>query len=82
MVVIGVDTYAEVSLISNRLTSTTWKRTSTIPLKMSGLGTATMGDRVEVPVQLRTMEAMEHISARESDIKHLPPVRGLSDRGG
>ena len=72
-VVIGVDTYAEVSLISDRITSSTWERKSNKPLRMSGLGSATMGDRVVVPVQFRTMEATEHIEARESDIKHLPP---------
>ena len=71
--VIGVDTYAEVSLISDRITSSTWERKSNKPLRMSGLGSATMGDRVVVPVQFRTMEATEHIEARESDIKHLPP---------
>ena len=72
-VVIGVDTYAEVSLVSNRITSTNWRRTTTTPLKMAGLGTATVGDRVEVPVQFRTKEAMEHIFARESETQHLPP---------
>ena len=72
-VVIGVDTYAEVSLVSKRITSTTWRRTTTTPLKMAGLGTATVGDRVEVPVQFRTKEAMEHIFARESETQHLPP---------
>ena len=72
-VVIGVDTFAEVSLISDRITSTTWKRTSTKPLRMSGLGSATMGDRVMVPVQFRAKEVTEQIEARESDIKHLPP---------
>ena len=72
-VVIGVDTYAEVSLISKKIASATWKKHSTTPLRMAGLGAATMGDRVEVPVQFRTMEATEHIKARVSEVRHLPP---------
>ena len=72
-VVIGVDTYAEVSLVSKAIASATWKKYSTTPLRMAGLGTATMGDRVGVPVQFRTMEATEHIKARVSEVRNMPP---------
>ena len=69
---IGVDTYAEISMVSAKFAAKSWQRMSRRPLRMAGLGAATMGDRVNVPVKCRTGCAELHIDARVSGPKHLP----------
>ena len=69
--VIGADTYAEISMVSAEFAAKSWQRRSRRPLRMTGLGSTTMGDRVNVPVKWRTGCAELHIDARVSDPKHL-----------
>ena len=68
-VTMGPDTFSEITLVSSELEDASWERVSDEPIEISGVGdgTATMGDRVMVPMRLRTGREEELVEARICD---------------
>ena len=50
--VTGVDTYSEISLVDENKARDSWVRIDREPLEIHGVGRATMGDRVMIPVSI------------------------------
>ena len=73
-VTMGPDSFSEITMVSSKLEDASWERISDEPIEISGVGdgTATMGDRVMVPMRLRTGREEELVEARIYDPRHLP----------
>ena len=69
--VTGVDTYSEISLVDENKARDSWQRIDREPLEIHGVGRATMGDRVMIPVRMRHGEEAI-IEARLCATKHMP----------
>ena len=78
--VTGVDTYSEISLVDENKARDSWQRIDREPLEIHGVGRATMGDRVMIPVRMRRWEEETMIEARLCPTKHMPRGGGFTDR--